>query len=55
MAWYGEASKEYTYSGLHLNPLAWTKDLELIKAKIEQESMHYFNSALVNLYQKRPR
>jgi len=47
-AWYGDAS--YTYSGLRLEPLAWTPLLREIRAAVEAACGQRFNSVLLNLY-----
>lgn len=49
-AWYGENNKSYTYSGIKLNPLPWTKELLEIKEKIEIEAKVKFSSVLLNRY-----
>ena len=49
-AWYGDASKSYTYSGITMNPLIWTPPLLRIKNKIEKITKHHFNSVLLNQY-----
>ncbi|MDP1726150.1 MAG: alpha-ketoglutarate-dependent dioxygenase AlkB [Bacteroidota bacterium] len=49
-AWYGETGTRYTYSGLTLNPIPFTKELLTIKNKIEQLAKTTFNSVLLNLY-----
>ena len=49
-AWYGDEGTEYTYSHLKLSPLPWTETLKDLKQKVEQETGHSFNCALVNLY-----
>ncbi|HLK28704.1 MAG TPA: alpha-ketoglutarate-dependent dioxygenase AlkB [Puia sp.] len=49
-AWYGNADKPYTYSGLTMQPNAWTKQLLEIKNKIETVSEVKFTSALLNFY-----
>lgn len=49
-AWYGDSDKIYTYSGIKMNPMPWTKELNKIKEKIEQKSDVIFNSVLLNLY-----
>lgn len=49
-AWYGDASKAYSYSGITMRPLAWTNSLEQIKTAIETKTNLVFNSALLNLY-----
>jgi len=49
-AWYGEADKPYTYSGITMQPYAWTNSLLSIKEKIEYIAGTRFTSALLNLY-----
>ena len=49
-AWYGDDTKPYTYSGITLNPLPWTKELLEIKEKIEIEAKVKFTSVLLNRY-----
>jgi len=49
-AWYGDANKIYTYSGIRSESRPWTASLLRIKKKIEQLSSHRFNSVLINLY-----
>lgn len=49
-AWYGDNSKSYSFSGITLNPKAWTKELLEIKIQIEQHCKVKFNSVLLNLY-----
>lgn len=49
-AWYGDPGKIYTYSGITMQPLAWTPALLKIKQRIETVSPVVFNSALLNLY-----
>lgn len=49
-AWYGENNKPYTYSGITLNPLSWTKELLLIKNKVETVTKVKFTSVLLNRY-----
>lgn len=49
-AWYGDAGARYTYSGMTLEPIAWTATLLRIKEDIEAASGHRFNSVLCNLY-----
>ncbi|MFM7438102.1 MAG: alpha-ketoglutarate-dependent dioxygenase AlkB, partial [Snowella sp.] len=52
-AWYGDAGKSYTYSGITMNPLIWTRPLLTIKNKIEKISKDQFNSVLLNQYRHR--
>lgn len=49
-AWYGDADKIYTYSGIRHQPLTWTKDLQQIKQTIEHAAGAHFNSVLLNYY-----
>jgi alkylated DNA repair dioxygenase AlkB len=49
-AWYGDEGKDYTYSGITLEPHPWSLTLLRIKEDIEAATGHRFNSVLVNLY-----
>ncbi|MEN3291366.1 MAG: hypothetical protein V7642_619 [Burkholderiales bacterium] len=49
-AWYGDEGKDYTYSGITLEPHPWTPTLLRIKEDIEAATGDHFNSVLVNLY-----
>jgi alkylated DNA repair dioxygenase AlkB len=49
-AWYGEAGKSYTYSGIAMQPEPWTATLLVIKSRIERWAEVSFNSVLLNLY-----
>lgn len=49
-AWYGDADKSYSYTGITMAPHAWTKDLLIIKERIEKVAEHQFTSALLNFY-----
>ncbi|PZO26007.1 MAG: alpha-ketoglutarate-dependent dioxygenase AlkB [Flavobacteriaceae bacterium] len=49
-AWYGDNDKPYSFSGITLEPLSWTKELLEIKNKIEPISKTKFNSVLLNKY-----
>jgi alkylated DNA repair dioxygenase AlkB len=49
-AFYGDAGKTYTYSGITETPLAWTPTLLMIKHRIEGVAGVGFNTVLVNLY-----
>ncbi len=50
IAWYGDPGAVYAYSGLTLEPLAWTRPMQDIKARAEQLAQASFNSALLNYY-----
>lgn len=49
-AWYGEANKNYSYSGIPMKPNPWLSQLVEIKNRIETISNVKFTSALINLY-----
>ncbi len=49
-AWYGDADKPYTYSGIQMNPKPWTIALNEIKQKVESEAATTFTSVLINYY-----
>ncbi|RAJ80404.1 alkylated DNA repair dioxygenase AlkB [Chitinophaga dinghuensis] len=49
-AWYGDEGQSYSYTGITMHPLRWTKELLFIKKAVEDVSGECFNSALLNLY-----
>lgn len=49
-AWYGDAGKSYSYSGITLQPLAWTDTLHMIRRQAEIAAGVTFTGALLNLY-----
>lgn len=49
-AWYGEAGKTYTYSGITAHAQPWTPLLLDIKQRLEAVSGIVFNSVLLNRY-----
>lgn len=49
-AWYGEANKNYSYSGIPMKPNPWLRELLQIKNRIEPIANVKFTSALINLY-----
>lgn len=49
-AWYGDDGAIYTYSGIHLDPLPWTRTLINIKSRVEEIADGEFNSVLLNYY-----
>ena len=49
-AWYGEPGKNYSYSGIMMQPISWTSELLEIKKEIEKVSKTVFNSVLINYY-----
>jgi len=50
VAWYGDAGKSYTYSGITLTPQPWTPELLQIRQRVEPVAGVAFNSVLLNLY-----
>lgn len=50
IAWYGDPGKNYTYSGIAMNPLPWTALLNRIRKKVEEACDERFNSVLLNFY-----
>jgi alkylated DNA repair dioxygenase AlkB len=50
IAWYGDVGNNYTYSGIHLKPLPWTRVLLDIKSRVEAVARTGFNSVLLNYY-----
>lgn len=49
-AWYADAGKSYTYSGLRWEPLPWLPALRELRHQLEQTTGAAFNSVLLNLY-----
>jgi len=49
-AWYGDPDAVYKYSGLQMQPVAWTPNLLTLKHRCEHECGVKFNSVLANLY-----
>jgi alkylated DNA repair dioxygenase AlkB len=50
IAWYGDKGANYTYSGIHHDPLPWTDTLIDIKTRVEKVADTSFNSVLLNYY-----
>jgi alkylated DNA repair dioxygenase AlkB len=49
-AWYADAGKSYTYSGLTWEPLPWLAELSKLREKLQECTGAAFNSILLNLY-----
>jgi alkylated DNA repair dioxygenase AlkB len=49
-AWYGDAGKSYSYSGITMHPQPWAQTLLQIKTRAESMAAVQFNSALLNYY-----
>jgi alkylated DNA repair dioxygenase AlkB len=50
VAWFGEKSFEYTYSGRTKRARPWTPELLELKSKCEEISEETYNACLLNLY-----
>lgn len=50
IAWYGDSTAGYTYSGLELQPANWHPELLKLKFQIEEFTGQVFNSVLANAY-----
>ncbi|MEZ5501847.1 MAG: alpha-ketoglutarate-dependent dioxygenase AlkB [Halioglobus sp.] len=50
VAWYGDDSISYSYSGIDLTALPWTPMLQRIKGIVEARCDYPFNSVLLNYY-----
>lgn len=50
VAWYGDESFPYRYSGVIKVALPWNSALRSLKALVEERSQAQFNSCLLNLY-----
>jgi alkylated DNA repair dioxygenase AlkB len=49
-AFYGDTDKPYSYSGITMQPHAWTPALCTIKSRIEKIAEVHFTNALLNYY-----
>jgi alkylated DNA repair dioxygenase AlkB len=50
IAWYGDAGQKYSYSGIALEPLPWTRTLLEVRERVQTLSNDAFNSVLLNYY-----
>jgi len=50
VAWVADTQCPYTYSGVKKIPQAWTSELLIIKAQLEELAQSEFNSCLLNFY-----
>jgi alkylated DNA repair dioxygenase AlkB len=50
VAWYGDAGKQYDYSGISLTPIPWTNILLEQRRLVEELTNEKFNSVFLNLY-----
>lgn len=49
-AWYGDLGTDYSHPGRVTNPIPWTRELLLLKEKVEPLAGAQFNSVLLNYY-----
>jgi alkylated DNA repair dioxygenase AlkB len=49
-AFYGDSSKDYSYSGIVMKPIDWNDDLLFIKNRVEEMAKIKFTSVLLNYY-----
>jgi alkylated DNA repair dioxygenase AlkB len=49
-AWYGDPGRSYTYSGISMQPLPWTRTLAELRSAVESACREDFNSVLLNYY-----
>lgn len=49
-AWYGDAGRTYTYSGISMDPVRWTPRLTQLRQLVEAACDEPFNSVLLNYY-----
>ncbi|MCC4603757.1 alpha-ketoglutarate-dependent dioxygenase AlkB [Xanthomonas campestris pv. badrii] len=49
-SWIGDADASYRYSGTQFAPQPWLDALQPVRARLEAETGHPFNSVLVNRY-----
>lgn len=50
IAWYGDEGRNYTYSGISMNPLPWSQTLSELRMLVESKCNDVFNSVLLNYY-----
>jgi alkylated DNA repair dioxygenase AlkB len=50
VAWYGDPSRNYSYSGVKLTPIPWTGLLIEARSSVEKAAAASFNSVLLNYY-----
>ena len=53
-AWYGDAGRSYTYSGIRMQPHAWTTQILAVKERVEELCSTGFNSVLLNHHRYGP-
>jgi len=49
-AFYGDANKDYSYSGIVMKPIDWNDDLLFIRKRVEDVAKIKFSSVLLNYY-----
>ena len=48
--WFSKENKEYTYSGIRVLPVPYSKVIQRLSDLVEEKSGYEFNSVLLNLY-----
>jgi alkylated DNA repair dioxygenase AlkB len=48
--WYGEPGRVYTWSGIEMQPLAWTRPLARLRALVQRATARELDAVLVNYY-----
>ncbi len=48
--WFSKENKEYTYSGIKVLPVPYSKVIQRLSDLVEEKSGYEFNSVLLNLY-----
>ena len=48
--WFSKENKEYTYSGIKVLPVPYSKVIQWLSDLVEEKSGYEFNSVLLNLY-----
>lgn len=51
VAWFGDSTFSYTYSGSTKRAISWTNELRQLKSTVEQLAGQRYNSCLLNLYE----
>lgn len=50
IAWYGDPGRTYNYSGIRLNPIPWTPELQRVRERVQSATDALYNSVLLNYY-----
>lgn len=50
VAWHGDPGATYAYSGTAHEPAPWSRELLVLRRRVERLTCHRYNSVLLNLY-----